>query len=349
VTVDDIRTEVLDSSSRMALPPDSAWRVASIALTPQRLLRETRNGRWQGRIIVGSIGRHVAGIVSIHQWHGREFPSPIFDPAEVAGEIFPKLGQPADEYLMIGNVSDQVAGFSTVKGLDSATEGRLGRALFNRAFKVASDEGLVPAALYVREEQAQALLSAASGDRMQGRVIDHFGKLHLSDKPYPELLKQSHRSVVRRDLRRLHDLGLRGTVCAAAEVATEASPLVADIKRRHGVSDHPKLIAYRLLQWSRDETGKRIAFCVRDPSGELLAATFGCHHGDLLELYEIGLSPESPLRHLAYVESMIYAPIRYAEAAGCVEVHLGLGTPQPKGLRGASFSPVLAIGPGRSS
>lgn len=389
-TYDDLalRTEVRPLASLAELPPDARWNLVSSALSPQ-WLRSASDARWTVSAVLASVGEAVVGVLPLHRCKGAEFPAPVFDPHALAPGLF--AAAPADEWLLVGGTLDLVSGVALAADLPPALSAAVGRALVDRAFEQAAAQSLLPAALYVRDEQVAAFLGrpetpvtsetpdasaipekpeastpartlegaeppAASSQpteapdsvlthgRRKAAVLDRLATVHLAGGDHLSGLDHGRRSVVRRDLRRIRDHGLTGACVPAADLVAEAAALVAEVKLRHGVPDHPRLAALRLRAWAAAPVGRRVGFAVRDAGGALLAACFGCHHGQELELTEIGLADHPEHRHLAYVEALFYAPLRYAERLGCTTIRMGLGSSRPKDLRGATFSPVWAVG-----
>ena len=202
---------------------------------------------------------------------------------------------------------------------------------------------------------------------------------------YLASLNHGRRSVVRRDLARIAQAGLTAAEAPPADLIEEAAELVTAVKARHGQPGHPMLTSLRLTEWSRAPGGVPVAFGVRDRAGRLIAASFGTHRTEtasfgtrrtedtqrtetagnsetashseatshseaagssgVLELYEVGLADDPAVRQLAYVEVLVYAPLRFAFLTGCRRIDLGLGSTTPKKLRGATSSPVWAVGP----
>ncbi|WP_203780600.1 GNAT family N-acetyltransferase [Paractinoplanes rishiriensis] len=317
------------------------WSCDALSLDPAHL-GNVRNAQWETSYLFADSGGTTVGLLSLHRSRSEHFPVEMFDPAAVAPAVFGAWRRPASDYLFLGGGTDLVAGCALARHLPEAERARVGRALADAAFATAERRGLCPAAMYVPDGQA-ALFRA--GHR-PGVVVEHLAELPV---PGPDLdsylafLDSGRRSVVSRDLNRLERAGLHGRPGPAADAAAEGAPLVAAVKRRHGIAEHPRLTALRLSRWATVPVGWRLAFEVRDRHGRLAAVSFGCHDGDVLELFEIGLDDGAD-RHLAYVEALVYAPMRYAIAERCRVIRLGLGSSRPKDLRGARFIPMWAIG-----
>jgi hypothetical protein len=339
----DVTTTMLSADEIVRRTPAGGWRLVSSALAPDRLARST-DRRWATTFLAGLVGDDIEGVLSLHRFHGSVFPAGIHDPAVVAPEVFAGA-RSADSYLLIGGgFRELVSGYTMAPGSVEELRAPVARALVDAAFQHADGSGLVGAALYVRDEQMVAFQDPELGRAAQ--AVEEFAQLTMEPPTvdgYLSGLNHGRRSVVRRDWRRIDELSLRSRVCPAAEVVDEAAGLVAAVQRRHNLPDHPRLAAVRLRSWAAETLGRRLAFVVRNAGAGLAAVSFACHRDDVLELYEIGLA-DTPVRHLSYVEAMLYGPVRYAIQADCRVIQLGIGASRPKALRGARLSPVWAVG-----
>jgi hypothetical protein len=319
---------------------DDAWSFASTALAPSRLGRIAADARWRSWLAGAFLDDELVGLLPMYQSKRTSFSTSMYDPAAVAPQVF--APRQADEWMLIGGSTELVSGVTVHAALAAERARQVGRALVDAAFEHAGASGLVGAALHVRDHEVDVFDAGRSR-----HVVGQFATLSVAADAdaYLSALDHGRRSVVRRDWRALDERGLRAAQVAAAGLVDEAVELVANVKRRHGVPDHPELIRLRLQDWAAETAGERVAFAVRD-GGTLLAASFACNHGRRLEMYEIGLAEQSADRHLAYVEALVYAPLRHAAAIGCTELLLGLDSTKPKTLRGAVCAPVWAVADG---
>jgi hypothetical protein len=321
------------------------WQASSVTLMPHSLREAARDLRWESLCTIAQIGSLPVGLLPIYRRKGSAFPAAFIDPAKVAPEIFPG-GIAASQYALIGGASDMVAGPAISRLLIDDMAAAVKRSLVDAAYRWSEASGLVGAALYVRQQDLTAFIGA-SGLARRSQPVDELSVLRLPPggwEGYLASLDHKRRSVVKRDLAKLNDLKLALRVTAASDIIAESVPLVRNIKERHGVPEHVDLLEARLSDWAANQVGERIAFTVRDSSSRLIAVSFGCLHGSVLEMCEIGLTDDPSVRQLVYVEVMLYSPIRLAAATGSEEITLGLGSVIPKKLRGATVTKVWAVG-----
>ncbi|MFL6136520.1 MAG: GNAT family N-acetyltransferase [Frankiaceae bacterium] len=289
-------------------------------------------------------GHDAVGLLGVHQQKGTAFPAEMFDPHRVAPQLFERP-RPARDYLLIGGTTDLVSDAAVSAELEGTAASAVVTELAEAAFAHAQARELVGAALYVRDDRVAGFVGPDAARR--AAHIDDFSMLRVPGRDlahYLASLDHSRRSVVKRDWRKLDEMMLRARCVTAASTVDEALPLILAVKDRHGGGDHPAFLRLRMEEWAAEPLGRRVAFVIRSLEGRLLAASFACHRGAVLEMHEVGLADGPETRHLAYVEVLVYAPLRYALEHGCSEIHLGLASPVPKRLRGASVTPVWAVG-----
>lgn len=324
---------------------DGEWQASSAALMPYSLREAARDLRWESMCAIARIGSQPVGLLPIYRRKGSAFPAAFADPAKVAPGIFP-CAIAASQYALIGGASDMVAGPAVSRVLSDDMAAAAKRSLVDAAYQWSEASGLVGAALYVRQQDLTAFVGA-SGLARRSQAVDELSVLRLPSggwEGYLASLDHKRRSVVKRDLAKLTDLKLALRVTPASDIIAESLPLVRSIKERHGVPEHADLLEARLSDWAANRVGERIAFTARDSSSRLIAVSFGCLYGGVLEMCEIGLTDDPSVRQLVYVEVMLYSPIRLAAAIGCEEITLGLGSVIPKKLRGATVTNVWAVG-----
>lgn len=315
--------------------------MSSVAVHPIRITRRSLLSAWRSWLLVASSDDSPVGTLALQQRRTMLVPGPRFDPVSVAPSIFGVDQRDLREYLFIGGGSDLAAGVATAAHLSHAQRQRVRRALIGRAFAEADARGLCPVALYVRTEEIDDFVS------VRGQRVS-IGKLSVlrvqeDDQTYLDSLTSNSRRTVRQDRERIARHALVSEVRPALDVLEVAADLVVNVKRRHGVRDHPKLARLRLSEWAAESIGERVAFVVSD-ARRVLAVAFGVVSREHLEVHETGLVEDHELRHDAYVQSLIYAPLEYARAVGAPSVELGLDSPTPKTRRGAVLTDVWAAG-----
>jgi hypothetical protein len=342
---ESVSTSIIAADELAREACDDDWQACSVALLPDSLRWAARDRRWTSTFAVARLGSQPVGLLPMYRRKGPAFPARFLNPAEVAPEIFPG-GVTANQYVLIGGMAEMVSGSAISCLLPADMTGTVKRNLVDEAYRWTAAHDFVGAALYVRQHE----LTAYVGDFGLGRccqAVDEFSVLKLPGggwEGYLASLDHKRRSVVKRDMKQLHQLDLVMRVSEATKVIEEAAPLVWNIKNRHGIPDHIVLVEDRLGDWAANPVGERVAFTVHDSAGQLLAVSFGCLYRNVLEMCEIGLLNDSTIRQLVYAEVLLYAPIRMASAAGGTEISLGLGSVIPKKLRGATVSKVWAVG-----
>ncbi|MFJ3837469.1 GNAT family N-acetyltransferase [Streptomyces sp. NPDC054904] len=319
---------------------EQAWDAASVALLPPRLGRPyLRPG--DCRVVVGSAAGRPVGLLSLLRGASCHAPAVMGDPQSAAAGFLPAA---QGDLMFVGGCVDLVAGAAVAADLTAEERRSVRRGLVERAWWVARREGLAPIALYVRNDEVADFL----GPGRRATEIGVTSVLGLpadgSDAAYLAGLGQNGRRAVLKDRRRVAEAGLRSEVLPAGDLTGPAADLVAAVKRRYGIEEHPRLLRARLERWVADPAGERVAFSVSDADGPV-AVTFGCALGNRLELYETGLGEAHRYRHEAYAESLFQAPIAFALARGITEIDLGLDAVTPKTRRGATLAPTWAIGP----
>ncbi|GGZ70816.1 GNAT family N-acetyltransferase [Streptomyces echinoruber] len=337
-----METELFPADRVPAQVPDVEWNAASVSLLPERLGRPYLSAVWNSAVVVARAGGVPVGLLPLQHLKQEAQAAGGAGPLAVARDLFP--APQGSSHLFVGGCTDLVAGAVVSAALSPEEARTVRRALVDRAWQEAADRGMVPVALYIRDEEAADF----AGPGRQARRLASLSVLRLppggSDTEFLARLSRSARRTVLKDRREVAEAGLRSQVRPAAELTAEAAGLVAAVRRRHGEVDHPRLVRLRLAQWAADPGGERVAFAVSGPA-EYLAITFGCVAGNRLEVYETGLSDDSDSRHVAYVQSLVHAPIAFALERGITEIDLGLDAETPKTRRGATLSPVWAVGP----
>lgn len=335
-----VATEVAGVDDLPAGLSGREWHAASVSLLPGRLGRHYLSASWETEIVLATGEDGILGLLPVQRVRSRAVPSPVFDPAALAPRLFGEV-EDARSYLFVGGCADLVAGAVTSAALPAGRAEQVRRALVARARAEAGRRGLIAAAIYVRDEELAAF--APDGDDARRERIGGLSTLAVppDDERFLAALTHSQRRTVLKDRRAP---GLRSTTMPARDAVGLGADLVAAVKRRHGIEEHPRLLRMRLSRWAAEPVGERVAFAVyADGTPDCLAVTFGCAIGGRLEIYETGVADDTPHRHEAYVESLIHAPLRHALDRRLTCLDLGLDADTPKTRRGATLSPVWAV------
>jgi hypothetical protein len=319
------------------------WRVPNPALAPARLAAQGHDPRWSVRFVVAADADRLYGLTPVCRPRTSVMADRNYDLSRLCGAPDDAIG-----WLVIGGCRDLRGGFLVAggPGLDEPAHiAAVREALARRAFSLARDEGLFVAAAYLDDEDAGACQRALGG-------ADHAIKLgEAAAIPVPSgtlddfvaTLPPDRRRKARRDWRLFDAAGLRVEVMPVAEAVADGAPLVAAVKRRYGVPDDPRLATYRLRQWLAAAAGEYLAFAVRDRYDRVVTISFALRYGNSLEVHEIGMVDDDPVRHLGYLEAGFYQPIRYAQRHGCVSIELGMGALGPKQHRGATLTSLWLV------
>jgi hypothetical protein len=263
------------------------------------------------------------------------------DQAYNSAAFFHTIGQShATNWTLAGGRSDLTPAFLTREFEGPSTT----KLAYARARARADEHGRRLTSLYASKQTRHHLRDVATAftEVANRAVIEDVG---VDLQSYIGSLPSAKRGVVRRDLRDLKAAGLASKIEPwGGDLIAEAAPLVAAVHARHFEVDHTALIAERLRQWSYYPKTNCVAFTIRVAS-ELIGASFAWTYGETLELYEMGLSYDldDNLRHLAYLELMFYAPLRYAWRECLRSLDLAFESERPKRLRGARLEMHYAI------
>lgn len=335
------RLKVERVDSIVALAPDSSALETTCGafLSIDRLSWLERDARWNVSYLAVTTGGILAGVLPLFAAQHERWFDPPYDPA-----VTDWGGTAATDWLLVGGRTDFACGFLRNKDASPQLVTQAAVAAGEAARVIARDLRRRPAVLFANEHEAEFLTHAVS-HRHSRRAISTAAILDVpsSLEEYLISLKSSHRNVVRRDWRDSTQHGVRATCVPWTSVLDEAPEMIASVTRRHGRPEHPELVRYRLEGWLENREITPLAFQVTGDSGPA-AICLGWEWRGHLQMHVVGLAAEhTPHRHLAYVESMIYAPLRYGISSGCSEVWLSAGASESKRLRGARFIPLLAL------
>jgi hypothetical protein len=340
-----VRPRDLGATAVQRCFPAGRWAASAIALSPVRLMRLAADRRWETWWFLARKAGQVVGIAAAYKLSQSTAATRLYDPAVVAPEIGAVEPPSGSGWLHIGGVLDLVSGVTVAASMPPAEQETIRRRLVAEAVATARREGMRPVALYVRDEEVPSF-RAGFGDAARALTVTGHAVLdvcHSSPAGYLSRLDKKRRYRVRREWGMLDERCLRATEAPVPEVITEAAPLIAAVKQRHQVPDHPRLAATRLKEWAAGGADDVCALTVRDDGGTLLGASFVASYDSSVELYEVGIPESADDRHLIYTELLVYAPLRYAWRRRATRLVLGLESTRPKSYRGARIEPVWSI------
>ncbi|MGY0237003.1 hypothetical protein [Longispora urticae] len=340
-----LTVDVVDAAGLPADWTEAGWRHPVLALHPRRVARLDTDARWSVRFLVGRSAGSPVAVLPVCRPRTPTMLDPDYDVARVAAEAGVDVPADARDWALIGGCRDLGSGVLVGAGVPEDGVDPLRAAMIARAFGLARAEGLYPAAMHVPDSEVDGF-TAGAGGRAARVSVGEAATLHLPFSTMDEYLASlpgPRRNKIRRDWRAFREAGLRVAEEPAADLFDAAAPLVAEVKRRHGIADHARLALLRLRQWRAAGIGEYLAYVVRDADDVLVGVCFVCRSGDRMEAHEVGLRDDAAVRHEAYLEAILYAPIRAALGTGVRHFELGTEATVPKRLRGARVSPMWAV------
>ncbi len=327
------------------LPLDGLMTSCCGLISRCRLRQLEDDSRWSTNYVAALYDGQVVAAVPCTSLRIRNWPDAAYDVGRLLGED----GSSGLDWMLVGGRADRAAGF--LRDTNSPLE------LLNQAATLiesvvtalADEQGRRPASVYANEAEKTFLRMLLGGSPSEAQLTRESRIAVCGDGvgDYVSRLSSSHRSVVVRDWRQRDSLGMWSRSVSWADVMDYAPAMVADVAKGHGAREHPLLVASRLEQWLENKELHHVAF-EAGINDMVISVCLGWRWRDVLQLYEVGLAPYGTrARHLAYVESLVYAPIRYAADTGCTEVLLGVDSVTPKRLRGARLSDVFLLAKSR--
>lgn len=322
--------------------PDAFWSAPPPDATRARLAELARDPRFDSGYV--TIARQGTPVLALPMYAPQraEWPDPHYDVPALLGLAD---RAPATGFCLLGGRADLRCTLLRAAGTDPAQLADAATLAVGFARGAAARSRRRCALLYVDadgplQQAARSVGVAGSAPLGERYVIPDVG---AGLPEYLSLLGASRRGIVRRDLRKLDQLGLRAEAGDWSAVLDESAPLIARVKQQHQQADLPALVRYRLSRRALDPDVRCVAFSTRQ-DGRLTAVTTGWVYGSTLELYEVGLADEPAAdRGLCYLEVMFYAPLRLMWSLGLRTLDLSLASARPKTLRGAEPRPLAGV------
>jgi|ERR1022692_166492 hypothetical protein len=323
---------------------DSFWEHSGVSPhhTRMRLGDLERDPRFTTRYVAVRQGRHWLAAVPVYLPLSSRWPDPAYD---VAAQLHLPAAAP-HTFLLIGGRADRRCGMLEVPRAAPSILDSAAIAAARTAHDMARSEGRLAALLYADDDGTRLLRAVQDLGSTQCALL---GKRYVitdvgtDQRDYLAGLKSSRRSVVVRDLRDLAAAEICAVPADWEDVLPEAASLIAEIHRSYGEPDLPALARTRLRRRGQDPDAECIAFALWK-AGRLQAVTLAWVYADVLELYEVGLTPgPAENRGLRYLEVMFYAPLRFMWQRGLRKLDLAMDAGRPKILRGAIGRDVLGV------
>jgi hypothetical protein len=298
----------------------------------------TRDSRWSVGLLLCLRGRFVHAALTTLRSNTKTLPD-----ANLRRELEdgnPRLEvEDARDVMFLGGLAHLRGGFSFRPGSSDMDMSTMSSMLLASAWQ--DSTAVTVAALYVPEAQVQLVEQARPGfgQRREAPAVAVLPiASHLSSvDDFLGSLRRSARVNWLRDQRRFRAAGIHGTSTKMTPgLVEEAAPLVAAVKIRNGIFDHPRLTQLRLTAWVKDADPDSVwAWTCRDNGGHLVGVSFGILRDGFIRMVEIGLTESSPYRADLYLELEFHAPLRTSIDDGLAGIDLGSGHLAPKLHRGA--------------
>jgi hypothetical protein len=319
------------------------WVHHGAGTAPARLAAIGADPRWKVRYATAWDGSRLTGVLPMCRPGVADIWDQDYDLRKLVG-----LPVPADarRWLLLGGCRDLAGGALTAAGLAAGAAAQTRTRLVAAATGAGRSEGLAVAAPYLRDAEVASFAGGTTFPAGETAVLTLPPATlpdHRDVADYLEMLPRKRRNKIRRDWREFTGSGLRSAPMGLAEAIETGSGLVAAVKQRHGIADHPRLAAMRLRRWHDLALGEYAAFAVHDRDHRLVAVCFTATVGPVLDVHEIGLTDDAGVRLPAYLEAGFYAPIRFALAHRCRSVEFGGEALATKRARGARTEPLWTV------
>jgi hypothetical protein len=158
---------------------------------------------------------------------------------------------------------------------------------------------------------------------------------------YLRSLSATRRKTTGKEIRRFAEAGLRVSVESPWQHRDLVIRLVGNLNHRHGraftADEHARALALQ-----REHLGAHAVLFLCRVGTVPVGLTMGFVWSDWLYLWFAGFDYERRPGAYEYFNVAVYEPLRYCYEQGLVGVHLGVGTHDAKGRRGAVVAPLFA-------
>ncbi|MEA2494421.1 MAG: hypothetical protein QOJ29_2332 [Thermoleophilaceae bacterium] len=186
----------------------------------------------------------------------------------------------------------------------------------------------------------------AAGVTTEPVILDADAWIPLPEGGWPawlESLSGNRRKTVRREDRRFREAGYAVTHMPLAECVEQLGDLAASTLAKYGHSTTPEneLRSLRRVVDCLDERAT-VAVCSL-PDGELLGFCLYYLWGDSLFPRWVGFDYDRLLGTAEYFNLAYYSLVKLADEHGVRRLHVGVGSPEAKALRGAQLQPLWMV------
>lgn len=311
------------------------WDLACLAHHPARQALLCRDARWDAGLLAAWDGDRLVGCAVL----ARPTVPALTDPElrQALDRCAPELTD-SSGVLLLGSPVEYASGIALAHDL-RLDPAEVRRAMVAAAVQAAAGRRLRLGTLFAESALVDELISVgAPGHGPAAVPLTERAWLagpFADFEQYLSAQSRDRRAMIRRELRTIARLGLTAEVTGLDDaLARGAAELIAELKRRHGLPEAPRLVRLRVERWARTAQGTVRAIEVR-AGGQVVAVALTQQSDRHHEVYEVGLAEDFEHRIHAYTLACFYEPVRLlVEQRGTV-LDLGVGTTEAKTLRGA--------------
>jgi hypothetical protein len=300
-------------------------------------LERTPAGRGRVRYLLVEDFEGLAAALPVYRYE-RPARNPLYD----LPRLFESVGPWTQAGSLVGGCAAGYANGVPVRGDLPPAEAAAATALLLDGFsELAADDAVLAALPYLGEAAVERLPGSPRPLLRCGAEVT-LDVDWATFEEYERVLSSGRRGIVRRDLRRLREAGLRLATARLADRLEEVPRLLDVVQRRHGVPSDPTQIRANLEGVLASGLGDQALVFEARRGGELVAACVAYEFRGTLYLRSVGLREEGAPAG-AYFGVMFYAPIEHAIARGLTRIHLGTQSLRAKLLRGGVIAPLWSL------